>query len=183
VALRRHPAPCPDLEEARALVLFRAVTYAALFVGFVLVFLPAQVLRWAGVTRPAATGIPQITGLVVGAAGATLALWCVLTFALVGKGTPAPFDPPRRLVVRGPYRMVRNPMYLGAALALAAAALFYQSPALLGFTALFVAACHLFVVWYEEPTLRRTFGDAYDAYRRQVRRWWPRVRAHRPPGS
>lgn len=142
-----------------------------------LVFLPAQVLRWAGVARPAATGALEIAGLIVGAAGAALALWCVLTFALVGEGTPAPFDPPRRLVVRGPYRVVRNPMYLGAALALAAAALFYRSLALLGFTAVFVLAAHLFVLWYEEPTLRRTFGDDYDAYRREVQRWWPRVGA------
>jgi protein-S-isoprenylcysteine O-methyltransferase Ste14 len=146
-----------------------------LFVGFVLVFLPAQVLRWAGVTRPAAAGVPAVAALVVGAAGAGLAAWCVLAFALVGKGTPAPFDPPRRLVVRGPYRLVRNPMYLGAAVALAAAALFYRSLALLGFTALFVLAAHLFVRWYEEPALRRTFGDEYDAYCRAVRRWCPRL--------
>jgi protein-S-isoprenylcysteine O-methyltransferase Ste14 len=159
-------------------VLFRAVAYATLFVGFVLVFLPAQVLRWAGVARPAVTGALEIAALIAGAAGAALALWCVLAFALVGKGTPAPFDPPRRLVARGPYRLVRNPMYLGAGLALAAAALFYQSLALLGFAAAFFLAAHLFVLWYEEPTLRRTFGDDYDAYRREVRRWWPRLRAH-----
>jgi protein-S-isoprenylcysteine O-methyltransferase Ste14 len=168
------PASGSDYREAHTVVLFRAVTYAALFIGFVLVFLPAQVLRWAGVARPAASGVLEVAALLVGAAGAALALWCVLAFALVGKGTPAPFDPPRRLVVRGPYRVVRNPMYLGAALALAAAALFYRSFALLGFTAAFVLAAHLFVVWYEEPTLRRIFGDAYDAYRRDVRRWWPR---------
>jgi protein-S-isoprenylcysteine O-methyltransferase Ste14 len=141
----------------------------------VLVFLPGQVLSWAGVTRPPAAGAIAIAALVVGAAGAGLALWCVLTFALVGKGTPAPFDPPRRLVVRGPYRMVRNPMYLGATLALAAAALFYRSPALLGFTGFFLLATHLFVLWYEEPTLHQNFGEEYDAYRREVRRWWPRL--------
>ena len=103
-----------------------------------------------------------------------LALWCVLTFALVGRGTPAPFDPPRRLVVRGPYRFVRNPMYIGAAIALAGAALFYRSLPLLGYLALFLLVTHLFVCVYEEPTLRRAFGAEYEAYCRRVRRWWPR---------
>jgi protein-S-isoprenylcysteine O-methyltransferase Ste14 len=152
------------------------VTYAALFIGFVLLFLPARVLSWSGVHRPPALGAPQVAALIVGAAGAALALWCVGTLAVVGRGTPAPFDPPRRLVVRGPYRLVRNPMYLGATVALGAAALFYQSAALLAFTALFFAATHLFVVGYEEPTLRGSFGAEYDAYCREVGRWWPDLR-------
>lgn len=166
--------------EASTLVLFRAVTYAALFIGFVLVFLPAQLLSWSGITPPPATGAAQIAGLILGAAGAALALWCVLTFAFVGRGTPAPFDPPRRLVVRGPYRVVRNPMYVGAGLALAAAALFYQSWSLLGFAGLFLLVTHLFVLWYEEPTLRRAFGEEYAAYCRRVSRWWPRPRWRSP---
>jgi protein-S-isoprenylcysteine O-methyltransferase Ste14 len=153
----------------------RAVTYAALFVGLVLVFLPARVLSWSGVTRPAAIAAPQVVGMVVGAVGAALALWCVLTFAFVGKGTPAPFDPPRQLVVRGPYRCVRNPMYVGAGLALIGAVLYYESAALLGFAGIFFLATHLFVVWYEEGTLRRMFGEEYDTYCRRVRRWWPRL--------
>jgi protein-S-isoprenylcysteine O-methyltransferase Ste14 len=158
------------------MIVARAVTYATLFIGFVLVFLPARVLARAGVTPPAALGLPQIAGMVVGAAGAALALWCVLAFAFVGKGTPAPFDPPRRLVVRGPYERVRNPMYVGATLALAGAALFYRSGALLAYAVLFLALTHLFVIAYEEPTLRRTFGADYDAYCRQASRWWPRLR-------
>jgi protein-S-isoprenylcysteine O-methyltransferase Ste14 len=158
-------------------VLIRTVIYATVFIGFVLVYLPASVLSRAGVTRPAAIGAAQVGGMAVGAAGAALALWCIFTFALVGKGTPAPFDPPRRLVVRGPYRRVRNPMYVGAVLALAGAAWFYQSVALLGFTGLFALATHLFVIAYEEPTLRRTFGDEYLTYCRHVRRWWPMPRS------
>jgi protein-S-isoprenylcysteine O-methyltransferase Ste14 len=158
----------------RLFALVRALTYATLFVGFVLVFLPARVLTWSGVAAPRALAIPQIAGMVITAMGAGLALWCVMTFAIVGRGTPAPFDPPRRLVIRGPYRYVRNPMYLGAALALAGAALFYESGPLTAYLGVFLVVAHSFVVWYEEPTLRRTFGDEYDAYRRRVRRWWPR---------
>lgn len=156
-------------------VLVRAATYAALFIGVVLVFLPARVLSRSGVIQPPAMGARQVVGIVVVTAGAALALWSVVTFAFVGRGTPAPFDPPRRLVVQGPYRVVRNPMYIGAALALGGAALFYQSFPLLGYTVLFSLITHLFVLWYEEPTLRRTFGNEYDGYCERVRRWWPRV--------
>lgn len=156
-------------------VLLRAVTYATAFVGLLLVFLPARVLAWSGIARPPAIGGAQVAGMAVTALGAALALWCVLTFAFVGRGTPAPFDPPRVLVIRGPYRYVRNPMYIGAALALAGAALFYAAVWLLVYVGLFVAATHLFVVLYEEPTLRRKFGAEYEAYRRRVNRWLPRA--------
>lgn len=156
-------------------VLVRAVTYASLFVGVVLIYAPARLLSWSGVVRPAAIGVQQVVGMVMGAACAAVALWGVFTFASIGKGTPAPFDPPRRLVIQGPYRFVRNPMYIGAALALASAALFYESFSLLGYAALFLLVTHLFVVGYEEPALRRSFGQEYEAYSRQVRRWWPTV--------
>src|SRR5437016_14021430 len=102
-------------------VFARAVTYATLFVGLVLIFLPARVLSSSRVLPPATIGIWQRAGMLVGAAGAALALSCIVAFAIVGKGTPAPFDPPRRLVVQGPYRFVRNPMYIGAGLAMAGA--------------------------------------------------------------
>ena len=154
-------------------VLVRAATYAALFVGFVLVFVPARLLARSGLSPPLTLGVPQVTGMVVAASGAALALWCILGFALIGRGTPAPFDPPRRLVVLGPYGAVRNPMYVGAGLALAGAALFHESSALLGYSAIFLLVTHLFVVGYEEPTLRRTFGQEYEEYCRRVRRWWP----------
>jgi protein-S-isoprenylcysteine O-methyltransferase Ste14 len=161
--------------EVNMFVFARAVTYAALFIGFVLIYLPARLVSWSGIVRPAAIQVPQVAGMVIGAAGAAVALWCIFTFATIGRGTPAPFDPPRRLVIRGPYRFVRNPMYIGAGLALASAALFYESLPLLGYAGLFFLATHVFVVGYEEPTLRRTFGQEYEAYCGQVGRWWPRV--------
>jgi len=156
-------------------VLIRTVVFATLFIGFVLVYLPAQLLSSAGVTRPAEFGFVQFAGMLVCAVGAAIALWCILAFATLGRGTPAPFDPPLKLVVSGPYRYVRNPMYIGAGLALAGAALFYQSVSLWIYTAGFLILMHLFVVFYEEPALRRSFGEEYEAYCRQVRRWLPKV--------
>src|SRR5262245_24137327 len=113
--------------------------------------------------------------MLLGACGAVLALTCILTFVTVGRGTPAPFDPPRRLVVQGPYRFVRNPMYLGAGLALTGAALFYQSVRLLGYAVAFLVITHVFVVTYEEPTLRRIFDEDYQEYCSRVGRWWPKL--------
>lgn len=156
-------------------VLIRAVVYASLFIGFLLVYLPARVLAWSGITPVPMIGGWQILGMVVAGAGATIALGCIFTFVFIGQGTPAPFDPPRRLVIRGPYRFVRNPMYVGAGLALAGAALSCQSLPLLGYAVLFVIIMHLFVIIHEEPTLRLTFGRDYDAYCLKVGRWWPRL--------
>ncbi|MEJ2187445.1 MAG: isoprenylcysteine carboxylmethyltransferase family protein [Gemmatimonadota bacterium] len=160
--------------------LIRTLTYASLFVALLLVLVPARLLEWSGVSRPADAGVAQVLGLAGAILGGALAAWCVLTFAFVGRGTPAPFDPPRRLVVSGPYRRVRNPMYLGAILALAGAALYYESAALFGYTVVFFLVAHLFVTFYEEPTLTRTFGPDYDAYRARAGRWLPR---RRPPRS
>ena len=158
-------------------VLIRTITYASLFIGFVLVYFPARLLAWSRIVRPAVFAWPQFAGLAVCAIGALVALSCVFTFAFIGKGTPAPFDPPRRLVIRGPYRFARNPMYIGASLAVAGAALFYKSLALAAFVVGFLIVTHLFVVLYEEPTLRRTFGPEYTEYCRRVHRWLPTSRA------
>src|ERR1019366_2140969 len=127
-------------------VLFRAITYATLFIGFVLIYLPSRFLSWSGIVRPAAIGWPHMAGIIIGTLGAAVALWCVFAFVFIGKGTPAPFAPPRRLVIRGPYRFVRNPMYMGAGLALAGAALVYESLPLLAYVAIFLLATHLFVL-------------------------------------
>jgi len=155
-------------------VIIRTITYATLFIGIVLVFLPAWILSRAGVPAPADHGATQLAGAVVTLAGGGLALWSVVSFVRFGRGTPAPFDPPTRLVTSGPFAWIRNPMYAGAGAALAGAALFYRSWALLGYAVGFFAVTHVFVVVHEEPALRRAFGGAYEAYCRRVGRWWPR---------
>lgn len=155
-------------------ILVRAMTYATLFVGLVLIFVPARLLSWAGIVPPETIGPMQVGGMLAGAAGAVLALWCVLSFGLAGRGTPAPFDPPRRLVTSGPYRFVRNPMYIGAGLALAGAALFYGSFEILAYLCFLFLAAHLFVVFHEEPALKGSFGQEYISYWRKAGRWLPK---------
>src|ERR1700683_1431298 len=158
-------------------VAFRTIVYATLFTGFLLIYLPTRVLSSTGIVRPAAIRAPQDAGMIIGTAGVLIALWGISTFVWIGRGTRAPFAPPRRLVIRGPHRFVRNPMYIGAGLALSGAALFYESLPLLAYGGAVLLVCHPFVMSYEEPTLKRTFGPDYEAYCHHVNRWWPRLRS------
>lgn len=114
-------------------------------------------------------------GLVLALLGTALVVSCVVVFVVRGEGTPAPFDAPRKFVAAGPYRWVRNPMYLGAFAVLAGSGLAFRSPSVvaLGFAAAVLA--HAFVVLFEEPTLERRFGDGYREYRRTTNRWLPRI--------
>ena len=107
-------------------------------------------------------------------AGAGLYAWCVWEFATSGRGTPGPWDAPRRLVAVGPYRWVRNPIYVGALLVVAGEAWLFLSTRLLVYWVAMAICFHLFVVGYEEPTLGRRFGEDYVEYRRTVNRWIPR---------
>jgi protein-S-isoprenylcysteine O-methyltransferase Ste14 len=155
-------------------VLIRALVYGSIFVSLVFVYVPSRLVEGPGVPRPAATGPWQVGGMVLSAAGAIVLLWTVLAFALVGKGTPVPLDPPRRLVVTGPYRFVRNPMYLAAGAVLLGAAAFHRSWAIAAYCAALLGAVSVFIVKYEEPTLRRLFGAEYETYCRSAGRWVPR---------
>jgi protein-S-isoprenylcysteine O-methyltransferase Ste14 len=155
-------------------ILARALVWSTLTVGFGLVFLPSWLLDRSGIVRPAASGLAQAGGIVLVITGGVLVLISVLTFVFVGRGTPAPFDPPRRLVVSGPFRYVRNPIYVGAVMSMLGAALFYRSIGLAVYAAVLAIGFHILVLAYEEPTLRRMFGDDYTAYCRRVGRWgWP----------
>jgi protein-S-isoprenylcysteine O-methyltransferase Ste14 len=160
-------------------LLARTLVYATLFVELLLVWLPARILARSGLTRPATLATPQIAGMAIVLLGAALVFWCVSSFIRFGRGTPAPFDAPRHLVLRGPYRFVRNPMYMGAAIALCGAALFYRSAGILVYACVFLLVFHFFIVLYEEPTLRRSFGAGYENYCHSIHRWWPSLKAAR----
>ncbi len=125
-------------------------------------FLGVPALRWLG------------TALIV--AGAAALLECFARFAFWGRGTPAPVAPTTTLVVSGLYRFVRNPMYIAVVAIILGQSLLFGSLRLLAYAAVVGALFHLWVLAYEEPTLRRRFGADYAAYEAHVRRWWPRVR-------
>ena len=120
--------------------------------------------------------IPSVLGFAV-------ALRCIWDFGWTGRGTPVPVAPPQRLVVVGFYRYVRNPMYVGFAAGWIGLWVIFghPNPKLIAAVAAVALGIHLFVVLYEEPTLRGKFGADYEEYRRNVRRWWPRLRGWDQP--
>lgn len=160
-----------------AFTALRAIVYMTVFLGLWLWLAWRAHLETGrlGVLLPGWTRGPGIALMAIGGA---LALTCVATFVVRGRGTPAPFDAPREFVASGPYRWVRNPMYIGAFLLLAGYALCAGSVEALLVAFGMLAAAHLFTVLYEEPTLRRRFGASYEAYSRSTPRWIPR-----PPAS
>jgi protein-S-isoprenylcysteine O-methyltransferase Ste14 len=117
------------------------------------------------------------TGLVCIVVGVVLLAGCIVEFARSGRGTLSPVDPPRHLVVRGLYRYVRNPMYLSVTTIILGEALVARSAALGAYWAIWFVGANLFVIGYEEPTLRQQFGTEYDAYIQRVPRWIPRFRS------
>jgi protein-S-isoprenylcysteine O-methyltransferase Ste14 len=117
----------------------------------------------------------RFIGLIPIALGALLYLWCAWDFTFSGKGTPAPFDPPKEIVVGGLYRHVRNPMYVAALLVLIGEAILFESALILVYAAIVFSVFHLWIIFYEEPTLRRKFGASYEKYCLKVRRWIPGV--------
>jgi protein-S-isoprenylcysteine O-methyltransferase Ste14 len=156
-----------------------------------IVYMTGFVLAWGwlalrlravepGLALPAGT---RLVGALLMLLGGALVLASAAWFVVVGRGTPAPFDAPRSLVPGGPYRWVRNPMYLGALILLVGFGLWHSSlpMVLLAFPAFGVA--HLFVVLYEEPTLRRRFARPYGEYLALVNRWVPKPPAGPPSRS
>jgi protein-S-isoprenylcysteine O-methyltransferase Ste14 len=115
--------------------------------------------------------------------GFAVALRCIWDFGWTGRGTPAPMAPPQRLVAVGFYRYVRNPMYLGFAIGWIGLWIVFgrAEPAVIAAVVAVAAGVHLFVVFYEEPTLRAKFGADYEEYCRNVSRWRPRVRGSDKP--
>lgn len=121
------------------------------------------------------------SGLLLIGLGVILLGLCVWEFARTGRGTLSPADPPRVLVVQGLYRYVRNPMYVSVTLIVLGEVLLTRSRGLMIFWSVWFVVVNLFVILYEEPTLRRQFGPTYEHYTRAVGRWIPRVRAYQGP--
>ena len=120
-------------------------------------------------------GTFRIFGVIPMAIGLAIYFRCAWDFASTGKGTPAPIDPPKHLVARGLYRYVRNPMYVGVLLTLLGEAWFFSSWTLAIYAAIVITWQHLFVVFYEEPALKRKFGESYSDYLARTPRWIPNL--------
>ena len=151
-----------------------------LFVEALLAFIAlpgmvAFVIPWL-ISRGQASASFDIAGIVLLAVGTSLLLWCVREFYVAGKGTLAPWTPPRHLVVSGLYRYSRNPMYVGVALVLLGWALTFHSRTLVIYAAGVITAFHLRIVLGEEPWLARTHGEAWTRYSAHVPRWIGPVR-------
>lgn len=137
----------------------------------------AGLLPWALTGWRVGTVAPwpvRLLGVALIVAGLLVIVPAFVRFVREGAGTPAPVAPTDRLVVGGPYRWVRNPMYVAVLLTIAGQALLLGRAVLLGYGLLAALAMVGFVTGYEEPHLRRTYGADYDAYRRAVAGWWPR---------
>lgn len=150
----------------------RTLVYATAFLLF---------WGWLGLSvRPLDDAFPlplpaaaRTLGAALMAVGGALALACVALFATRGRGTPAPFDPPRRFVAVGPYRWVRNPMYVGGITLFVGFGLWHRSPSIVLLAGLAWGLFHLFVMLVEEPGLKQRFGADYEAYLESVPRWIP----------
>jgi len=153
----------------------RSLLWTALLPGLFAGYMP---LRFFGLARVhvSLTNPVQLLALLAIGVGAALLVTCIWEFAASGRGTLSPVDPPRELVVRGLYRYVRNPMYLSVTMIVLGEVLLTGSRPLLAYWAIWFAAVNLFVIGYEEPTLRRRFGESYERYTRDVGRWLPRRR-------
>ena len=150
----------------------KALIFTVVVPGTVAVVIPYRILSSS---TGFSIGTLQLFGLLPIVFGAIVYFWCLWDFTFTGRGTPAPVDPPKVLVARGLYRTVRNPMYLGVLSILLGEIIVFNSWALLRYALAFGLGFHLFVVYYEEPTLKRKFGVAYEEYCRTVPRWIPRL--------
>lgn len=151
--------------------------------GVVAGAVPFALVGWT--FQPPLLGLPgeRLVGLVAVGAGLASLVDCFARFALEGRGTPGPVEQTEVLVASGLYRFVRNPMYVCVLTIVSGQALLFGQALLLPYAGVVLVAFHLFILRYEEPTLRRRFGASYETYCLHVRRWWPRLTPWRESGT
>ena len=154
----------------------RSLLFSLVLPGSVTLLIPYLLLSSSLEPIPSRLEPLRFVGLVPILIGAFILLRCIWDFAVTGRGTVAPVDPPTTLVVRGLYRYVRNPIYVGVLLIVLGEAILFESPRLAIYAVILWLFFHLAVVLYEEPELREKFGSEYEAYLRSVGRWIPKRR-------
>ena len=163
-------------ERRASWILLGSLLFFVVAPGTVAGLIPFWLTGWR-VEKPfLGAWILRVAGAVMIVAGVGSLLDSFARFTFVGLGTPAPVAPPTRLVVSGQYRYVRNPMYVALLVIVIGQSLILGSVLLLQYAALLWLIFHTFVMLYEEPKLNSQFGASYQVYRRNVRRWWPRMK-------
>lgn len=148
-------------------MLWRALFAFLAMPGIVALALPL----WIGLRKLRTDGEFNAAGLTALIPGFVLLVWCVYELYVSGKGTLAPWSPPRHLVTRGPYRFTRNPMYVAVVLMLIGWTVCFRSPVLATYTASMAVLFHLRIAFGEEPWLARTHGEQWHEYRAKTPRW------------
>ncbi len=167
--------PKPDDHTRRASAILGTAIFLFLAPGTVAGYIPWWITHWH-MRSPFLDFAPfRAIGIRLIAAGLAILFESFARFALQGIGTPAPIFPTRHLVVQGFYRYVRNPMYVAIVATILGQALLFGSIHLIEYAAIAWLVTHLFILTYEEPTLRKTFGPGYETYRTNVPRWIPRL--------
>ncbi|MCK5096583.1 MAG: isoprenylcysteine carboxylmethyltransferase family protein [Desulfobacteraceae bacterium] len=139
--------------------------------GSVIFFIPYFILSFFGSSNLIKAGDLQYFGILPIIAGSIVSLWCSFDFIFIGKGTPVPTDPPKKLVVFGLYRFVRNPMYIGILILLFGEAVLFKSFILIYYTTFIFCLFQIFIIGFEEPSLHAQFGKEYEEYCNSVPRW------------
>ena len=155
----------------RSWLALRAIFFLLLLPGMVAGYIPLRILQSTGQMRVPGLSLALMAAAVIAATGVAVLLKCIWDFFATGKGTLAPVDPPKQLVVGGLYRYTRNPMYNGVFAILIGEAWLFTSVWLIGYALAVLGIFHLFVVLYEEPALEKSFGASYRIYRHAVPRW------------
>jgi len=159
----------------RLAALLGSAVFLVIAPGTLAVYVPWMLTQWQ-MAPPLLGFLPfRVIGGLLIALGLPVLLDSFARFALQGLGTPAPIAPPRHLVVTGLYRHVRNPMYVAVTSLIFGQGLLFGNAGLLAYGLVVWLSFHVFVLVYEEPTLRDKFGDEYKTFCAHVRRWWPRV--------
>jgi protein-S-isoprenylcysteine O-methyltransferase Ste14 len=158
------------------MIALKTLIFTLLVPGAVAVWIPYRLVSPPGSRGTIPLGGLRYAGLPAILIGALIYMWCAWDFTFAGKGTPAPIDPPKELVVRGLYKYVRNPMYLGVLSLVLGQAVWFESRVLFEYAGLVFLLFNAFVFFYEEPVLGRKFGESYQRYRNTVPRWIPNMR-------
>ena len=165
------------------LLVVKSVIFALLAPGTVAGVVPMLIVRAADGWGVVQLGLGHYAGALFFVPGLTIVAWTFSDFVRHGRGTPNPAEPPRHLVVTGLYRHTRNPMYVGVGALVLGEAMYTGSLPLLAYTAAIFLLWQCFIVFYEEPTLRKLFGEEFERYQSHVPRWLPRLRPWRPEAS